>query len=143
MTTTDDTGADLERIYLAWDHALAHHKLEELLNLYAPNAVLESPVIPHLLGTQRGICRGHKEIQPVLEKVFERKPPLRKYYRTGYLTNGRTIMFEYPRATPDGEQMDFIEVMDIEDGLIQYHRVYWGWRGVEVLDHDEYHRAEA
>ena len=28
-------------------------------------------------------------------------------------------MWEYPRATPDGEQMDFVEVMEIDDdGLI-------------------------
>jgi hypothetical protein len=32
--------------------------------------------------------------------------------------------------------MDFIEVMEIEDGLIQARRVYWGWRGVEILAND-------
>jgi hypothetical protein len=51
-------------------------------------------------------------------------------------------MWEYPRATPDGDQMDFAEVMDIRDGLIQHHRVYWGWFGVGVLDRDEYRRPE-
>jgi hypothetical protein len=30
--------------------------------------------------------------------------------------------------------------MEIEGGLIRAHRVYWGWRGVEVLMKDEYHR---
>ncbi|MCW2558410.1 MAG: hypothetical protein JWP55_2374 [Mycobacterium sp.] len=40
-----------------------------------------------------------------------------------------------------GEQMDFVEVMEIEDGLIRAHRVYWGWRGVPILANDEYHRA--
>ena len=47
-------------------------------------------------------------------------------------------MWEYPRATPDGEQMDFVEVMEIENGLISRHCVYWGWRGVKVLDEDHY-----
>ena len=28
-----------------------------------------------------------------------------------------------PRVTPDGQQMDFVEVMEIEDGLIRAHRV--------------------
>ncbi|MDR6289564.1 hypothetical protein E9232_002079 [Inquilinus ginsengisoli] len=32
--------------------------------------------------------------------------------------------------------MDFFEVMEIEDGLIREHRVYWGWRGVEILKAD-------
>jgi hypothetical protein len=36
--------------------------------------------------------------------------------------------------------MDFVEVMEIEDGLIRHHRVYWGWFGVRVMERDEYHR---
>ena len=52
-------------------------------------------------------------------------------------------MWEYPRDTPDGEQMDFAEVMNInDDGLIQSQRVYWGWRGVKVMRDDDYHREE-
>jgi hypothetical protein len=34
------------------------------------------------------------------------------------------MIWEYPRETPDGDQMDFIEVMEFKDGLIQRHRVY-------------------
>lgn len=36
--------------------------------------------------------------------------------------------------------MDFVEVMEIENGLIQRHRVYWGWLGFGVLQKDEYRR---
>lgn len=87
------------------------------------------------------MCHGLDELRPVLEQVAARKPPLRTYYRTGYLTDGaHTMMFEYPRATPDGEQMDFVEVMEIADGLIQRHCVYWGWRGVKVIQDDAYHK---
>jgi hypothetical protein len=50
------------------------------------------------------------------------------------------MIFEYPRVTPDGEQMDFVEVMEIGDGLIQRHCVYWGWRGVKVIQDDAYHK---
>jgi hypothetical protein len=32
--------------------------------------------------------------------------------------------------------MDFVEVMEIEDGLIHAH---WVWRGVDVLINDQYH----
>ena len=32
--------------------------------------------------------------------------------------------------------MDFVEVMDIEDGLIHAHRVYWDRRDVDVLIND-------
>jgi hypothetical protein len=94
---------------------------------------------------EEGICRGHEEMRPFFEKVAQRKPTLRQYYRTGYLTDGRNKMTsEYPRAAPEGEQMDFVEVMELnDDGLIQYHKVYWGWRGFAVLAKDEYHRKAA
>ena len=44
------------------------------------------------------------------------------------------------RSRPGGEQMDFVEVMEIEDGLIRRHCVYWGWYGVRLLE-DDRHRA--
>ena len=37
------------------------------------------------------------------------------------------------RATPDGDQIDLVEVMDVSDGLITHHRVYWGWVGFRTL----------
>jgi hypothetical protein len=46
-------------------------------------------------------------------------------------TDGTTLILEYPRSTSDGEQMDFVEVMEVADGLIRAHRVYWGWRGLK------------
>lgn len=53
-------------------------------------------------------------------------------------------MFEYPRLSPEGEQMDFVEVMELnDDGLIQYHKVYWGWRGFAVLEKNEYRQKAA
>ena len=130
-----------ERIYHDWDDALSNDDVEGLLALYAPNAVLESPAVPLTMGAETGVCRGHDELRPLLEQVAARKPPLRTYYRAGYLTDGeRTMIFEYPRATPDGEQMDFVEVMEIAEGLIQRHCVYWGWRGVKVIQDDAYHK---
>jgi ketosteroid isomerase-like protein len=128
-----------ERIYHEWDAALAKNDPDALLALYASDAVIESPLIPHLLGCKEGICRGRAEMRRLFELVARRKPKLRQYYRRGYFTDGRTLVFEYPRAAPDGEQMDFVEVMQLKDGLIQYHCVYWGWRGVQVLLQDEYH----
>jgi len=85
------------------------------------------------------IVRGHVEIR-FLEKVFQNTPPLRQRYRTEYFTNGTLVTWEYPHETPQGEQMDFVEVMDVNDrGLIQHHRVYWGWRGVGIVQRGEYH----
>jgi hypothetical protein len=69
-----------------------------------------------------------------------RTPEERQYHRAGFFTDGRRAMWEYPRETPNGQQMDFVEVMEIDNGLITSHRVYWGWRGVQILINDEYHR---
>jgi hypothetical protein len=148
------TNEKVERIYRDWDAALARleelppERLDEgvegLLALYAEDAILESPLIPHLMGTERGICRGHQEMRPFLQEVGRRKPSVRKYYRRGYFTDGKKLIWEYPRQKPDGEQMDFVESMELNDqGLIRHHAVYWGWRGVNVILTDAYRRAPA
>lgn len=129
-----------EHIYHAWDEALANNDVEGLLDLYALDAIIESPLIPHLLEIDKGVLKGRKELRLLIEKVAERKPFIRKYFKQNFFTDGKTLVFEYPRQTPDGEQMDFVEVMEIKDGLIQYHRVYWGWRGFKVIQENFYHR---
>jgi hypothetical protein len=84
------------------------------------------------------VLRGHAELRPFFEKLRERKPKIRQYYRTGFLTDGATMMWEYPRKAEQGEQMDFVEVMEVRDDLIRHHRIYWGWYGVKVLMEDRY-----
>jgi hypothetical protein len=128
----DPTGA-VERIYKAWDEALGTKDLDAVLALYAPDATIESPLVAHLLGVESGICQGHVELRRFIHLVFQRQPAARKRFRTGYFTDGTKLMWEYPRATPDGEQMDFVEVMELKRGLIQHHRVYWGWFGLSIL----------
>lgn len=130
---------DAERIYHAWELALSKNDVEGLLSLYAQDAILESPLVPHLLEQESGICKGQKELRALIEKVASRKPSIRQYFKKNYFTDGKTLIFEYPRQSPTGEQMDFVEVMEIENGLIQYHRVYWGWRGFKVIKEDKYH----
>ena len=145
------TNENVERIYHDWDAALARLEelpperldegVESLLALYAKDAEIESPLIPHLMKAERGICRGHEEMRPFFREVGRRKPSLRKYYRTGYLTDGKKLIWEYPRAKPDGEQMDFVEALELYGvGLIQHLCVYWGWRGVNVILGDAYRR---
>jgi ketosteroid isomerase-like protein len=131
----------IERMYFAWNDALSRNDAAALLALYAPDAVFESPLVPHLLGMDRGVLRGHQELRSLFDKLAERKPAVRQYYRNGYLTDGKRLIWEYPRDTGKGEQMDFVEAMELNDnGLIQRHCVYWGWFGVRVLQRDEYHR---
>src|SRR5699024_4799058 len=49
------------------------------------------------------------------------------------LTADTTLCWEYPRATPGGDQTDLVEVMDLDGPLIRHHRIYWGWHAVPLL----------
>ena len=132
--------SDIERIYRESDQALSRNDVGALLALYAPGATLESPLVPHLMGTERGVCRGREELKKFFDTLATRRPKMRQFYRTGYFTDGKRVLWEYPHQTPKGEQMDFVEVMEIDNGLIQKHRVYWGWFGFNVLKNDQYRR---
>ncbi len=127
-----------ERIYHLWDEALGAKDVDAAVALYADDVILESPLVRHLTGSAEGVVRGRDNLRDFVRLVFERTPPTRRRRRTGFFTDGRTIIWEYPRETPDGDQMDFVEAMDIENGLIRRHRVYWGWFGVKILEEDRY-----
>jgi ketosteroid isomerase-like protein len=131
---------DIERIYQEWDACSARNDTAALLALYAADAVFESPLVPHLMGGERGVLRGHGELRPFFEEFAKRKPAASGRHRVGYLTDGRTLFWEYPREAPGGEQLDLAEVMEIASGLIQRHRVYWGWFRCRVLATDSYRR---
>jgi hypothetical protein len=102
------------------------------------DVVLESPLVRHLTGSAEGVAHGKEHLREFVRIVFERTPPIRRRYRAGYFTDGWTIMWEYPREAPDGDQMDFAEGMEIDNGLIQRQRVYWGWFGVKTLEENRY-----
>jgi ketosteroid isomerase-like protein len=124
---------DAERIYRLWDDALGKKDLEASLSLYADDASIESPLVQHLMKTKEGIVLGKDNLRKFITLVFATNPPQRKRFRTGFFTDGRVVTWEYPRAAPDGDQMELVEVMEIRDGLIWRHRVYWGWYALNVL----------
>jgi hypothetical protein len=125
--------ADCERIHRDWHERVKAHDTEGLIALYAEDAVFESPLVAALLGDKPGgVLRGHDALRHFFAEGARRRPhDLVRWYRTGtFLTDGsRVLIWEYPRAAPDGDQADLVEVMEIDDGLIQHHRVYWGWKG--------------
>ena len=127
------TTEQIQHIFTAWDEALGAKDVAAAVALYRPDATLESPLVCHLLGTEHGVVRGREDLRRFVSKVFAHQPDKRRRYRAGYLTDGARLVWEYPRQTPDGDQMDIVEVMEIRDGLIAHHRVYWGWIGMGML----------
>jgi hypothetical protein len=72
--------------------------------LHAPDTVLESPLVRHVLKSDEGAVRGRARLHAFIREIFTRTPATRHVYRTAFFTDGETVMWEYPRATPDGEQ---------------------------------------
>jgi predicted SnoaL-like aldol condensation-catalyzing enzyme len=124
--------ADIERIYRLWDEALGKKDLDASLALYADDASIESPLVQHLLEIKEGIVQGKDNLRRFIAKVFQTNPAQRKRFKQGFFTDGRVLTWEYPRLSPEGDQMDLVEVMEIEQGLIKRHRVYWGWHALNV-----------
>jgi ketosteroid isomerase-like protein len=137
---TEPTNHQIEHIFTAWDDALGAKDLDAAMALYRPDATLESPLVCHLLGTEQGVVRGREDLLRFVAKVFDHQPAKRRRYRAGFLTDGSRVVWEYPRQSPDGDQMDIVEVMEIRDGLIAHHRVYWGWVSVGMLMGGEHSR---
>jgi hypothetical protein len=125
------------RIHRRWHDCATTRDIDGLLALYAEDAVLESPLVPALFGDRAsGVLRGRDELRDFLSAGACSRPiDLVRWYRTDkWLTDGeRLLVWEYPRETPDGDQVEIVEVMEIEDGLIQHHRIYWGWLGTGLL----------
>jgi steroid delta-isomerase len=133
---TEHTEAQIRHIYDQWHASVVARDLDGLMALYAETAIFETPlIIATMPDRSEGVLRGKLEIARFFEAGF-RKPPggLGKWYRTGTLfSNGNQLTWEYPRQTPDGDQVDLVEMMDLAHGLIAHHRVYWGWRGFQAL----------
>jgi ketosteroid isomerase-like protein len=139
-TTATSTTEPIERVFAAWDEALGAKDLDAAMQLYHPDATLESPLVCHLLGCDQGIIRGRDDLRAFVTKVFAHQPAQRRRHRAGFLTDGSRLTWEYPRESPEGDQMDIVEVMEIRDGLIARHRVYWGWVSVGMLTSGEHSR---
>lgn len=126
---------EIRYIYEKWHEYAKARDVEALIALYADHAVFESPLVPAILDRTNGVLNGKDEIKFFLQEGTKRRPnELVKWFRCGdYLTNGRLLVWEYPRQTDEGEQIDILELMEIENGLIQQHRIYWGWKGCFLI----------
>jgi hypothetical protein len=128
----EDERAACARIFEAWHRCAKERDLEGLVALYDDDAVLESPLVMAILDdAESGVLEGKAAIRRFLAEGARRRPnALVRWYRTGeYLTDGHLLVWEYPRATPEGDQIDIMEAMEIAGGLILRHRIYWGWKG--------------
>ena len=133
---SDPQRSDHARIHAEWHRAARERDTPALIALYAEDAVLESPLVPALLDEKPdGVLRGKAEIARFLEIGAKSRPiDLVRWHRSDvFFSAGSTLVWEYPRETPDGDQLEIVEVMDIAQGLIRWHRIYWGWKGCTLI----------
>lgn len=132
------TRADARFVFEQWHQHIKSRDAARLAELYAYDAELESPLVPRVLDIDTGLLRGQDAIRRFLLEVTRRRPDeLTSLYRTGHYTfDGRSLMWEYPRHTPIGEQLDLVEIMELDGKKIIRHRIYWGWLGTQHLLHN-------
>jgi hypothetical protein len=130
------TQADAQFVHDEWDRRTQAHDIDGLVDLYVPDATLESPLVPRILDQQSGVLHGHDELRHFFMKGTAGRPnELVRWYRTGrYMFDGCTLIWEYPRQAPEFEQVDLVEVMELAGPRIAHHRIYWGWFGTPLLE---------
>jgi steroid delta-isomerase len=129
-----DFDAHCARIFEDWDAAARAGDVEAMLALYHDDALFETALVPVTCPDRPdGILRGKAEMRAFFAKSSAERPnAILRWHRNGrWLSDGvGKLAWEYPRETPDGDQIDVAEFFDIDaDGLITAHRVYWGWKG--------------
>ncbi len=109
MTTNEQA----QRVYDLWDRYARNGNLDELVKLYEPDGIFESPLVLILMNRESGLCQGHEELRAFFKTGVERRPSeFVRWYRTGrYHFDGVTLIWEYPGQSPDFEQLDLMEVM--------------------------------
>jgi|SRR5271166_127833 len=123
-------------IHREWHRAAITRDIAALIELYADDAILESPLVPAILDDKAdGVLHGKTEIRKFLEAGARSRPiDLVRFHRSDtYFSAGTTLIWEYPRVTPEGDQVELVEVMEIADHLIRHHRIYWGWKGCLLI----------
>jgi ketosteroid isomerase-like protein len=121
-----------EQIAQAFDAAWATADIEGLIALYAPDATIESPLVARILGKPDGVCRGHAEIRALANAILKQRGP-RWGRHEPPVVRGNTLFIEYRRALPEGEQLDYVDVIEVESGAITSLRAYWGWKALATL----------
>jgi len=123
-------------IHQEWHRAASMRDTPALTQLYADDSILESPLVPVIMeGKKDGVLRGKEEVRRFLEAGARSRPiDLVRWHRSDtFFSEGDTLIWEYPRATPEGDQVEIVEVMQIAGRSIRYHRIYWGWKGCLLI----------
>ena len=126
---------DARFVHDEWHRRTVAHDIDGLLELYLPDATLESPLVPRVMDTTSGVLTGHDQLREFFERGTRGRPDsLVKFRRSGqFLFDGARLMWEYARDIGAAQQVDIAEVMDLSGPRIARNRICWGWFAIPLL----------
>lgn len=114
-----------KQIALKWFDAFNTQDLGKLLKLYHDEAQHYSPKLKSRRPETEGLIKGKEALRNWWQDAFDRLPGLR--YEVKKLTaDNEQVFMEYIRHAPGEEDLRVGEVLQIENGLIVFSRVYHG-----------------
>jgi hypothetical protein len=119
------TAEQNKRIAIKWFEAFNKHNLEKLLSLYDENAEHYSPKLKTKIPETKGLIKGKNSLREWWKDSFERLPNL-KYEPTKLIADDEQVFMEYIRHVDDEEDLKVCEVLEIQNSLIIFSRVYHG-----------------
>jgi len=114
-----------KQIATKWFAAFNEHALENLLALYADNAQHFSPKLKIRKPETQGLIKGKAALREWWQDAFDRLPSL-QYEVIKLTADDEQVFMEYVRHVDGEEDLSVGEVLQIENGMIVYSRVYHG-----------------
>jgi limonene-1,2-epoxide hydrolase len=114
-----------KHIATKWFEAFNEHNLEKLLSLYSQTAQHYSPKLKIRLPETQGLIKGKDELRKWWQDSFDRIPSL-KYEVVKLTADEDQVFMEYIRHADGDEDLKVGEVLEIENGVIVFSRVYHG-----------------
>ena len=114
-----------KQIALKWFEAFNEHNLEKLLSLYHDSAQHYSPKLKIRMPETQGLIRGKNALRAWWKDAFDRLPSL-QYEVIKLTADEEQVFMEYIRHVEGEENLSVGEVLQIQNGLIIFSRVYHG-----------------
>jgi predicted SnoaL-like aldol condensation-catalyzing enzyme len=114
-----------KQIALKWFGAFNEHNLEKLLALYDDNAQHYSPKLKIRMPETQGLIKGKSFLRTWWQDAFDRLPSL-KYEVIKLTADEDQVFMEYIRHVNGEDDLSVGEILQIENGVIVFSRVYHG-----------------
>lgn len=114
-----------KQIATKWFEAFNEHDLEKLLSLYDNNAQHFSPKLKIRKPDTQGLIKGKAALREWWQDAFDRLTSL-QYEIIKLTADDEQVFMEYIRHVDGEEDLSVGEVLQIENGLIVFSRVYHG-----------------